>query len=542
MNCFPEFTYSVYVDGELPPDEVRAVDAHLVQCQRCRRSILALQEEGAVLRDVMREISPELARTGAAPARGAVVGLGPAIALTAVALAAGGWLLEQRLPQGVTWMNPLTFFGAYDMFFDFVFMARDRAPAVFDLGIAVGATAGIASLLTFLGSALLRRFVRVGSLGMLVLAIIAGAAAPSRAIDLRWGQQDVTVQASETVEESLVASAENIVIDGLIDGDVFALAERVEIRGTIRGNVLAGGREVVVSGKVDGSLHMFCETCTLEGEVRSNLYGAAEHVNVRDEARIGRDAFLFGDDVRMDGRTARDLFAAASSAAIRGAVGRSVTTRTERVSVLETASIGGDLDVKTPAHGRVEIASGASIGGETLQAELESPMPDHQSRFSDPDFYMRVVVLVASAFLVGMLLHTVVPQLFDGRLETGADFVRCLGFGFVALVATPLLLVVCFVTVVGIPIGIIGAFVYLTTLFVSVIVTAALVGSAVTRRVPEGTYGFGSALLLGLVILVIAVNLPFVGGLIRLLVGLTGMGLLAVSAIDAWRSSRPGLV
>ena len=36
-----------------------------------------------------------------------------------------------------------------------------------------------------------------------------------------------------------------------------------------------------------------------------------------------------------------------------------------------------------------------------------------------------------------------------------------------------------------------------------------------------------------------AVNLPFIGGLVRVLVGLTGMGLLIVSAIDTWRASRP---
>lgn len=540
MSCLPEYVYSVYVDGELPPDEVRRVEAHLVQCQRCRRSIVALQEEGGLLRDVFQERvrAPAAVAPTHARARGLVVGIGPALVIALLAYSAVGWVLDQRLPQGMSWLNPLSFFGAYDMLFDFVFIARDRAPALFDLGIAVGATAGFAGLLTFIGTALLRRVAGVGTLALLVTTLVAGAPAPGRALDLRFEQQHVTVQASETVSETLAASAESIVIDGVVDGDLLALAESIDIRGKVRGNVIAGGREVVVTGQVDGSLHVVCGVCSIEGEVTGNLYGAGERVNVRDSARIGRDAFLFGDNVQMDGSAGRDLWTGASSFELHGSVARDVASHTERINVFETASIGGDLDVKTSPNGSVDIASAAAIRGETTQAEVEHPMPHPKNRLSDPGFYMRVLVFIASAFLVGMVLHAVFPRLFGARLDTAGDFGRCLGFGFAALIATPLVLLLCVLTVVGIPIGVIGLFVYVTMLFVSLIVIAALVGSALTGAEPTSTHGFGTALLLGLVIVAVAMNLPFLGAPLRLLVGLAGMGLLVVTAIDTWRERR----
>ena len=75
-------------------------------------------------------------------------------------------------------------------------------------------------------------------------------------------------------------------------------------------------------------------------------------------------------------------------------------------------------------------------------------------------------------------------------------------------------------------------------LFVSTVVVAALVGCSITSLDPDSSHGFGLALLLGLVIVVASMSLPWVGGLLRLLIGLTGMGLLISTVHDMWQS-RP---
>ena len=97
-----------------------------------------------------------------------------------------------------------------------------------------------------------------------------------------------------------------------------------------------------------------------------------------------------------------------------------------------------------------------------------------------------------------------------------------------------------FIAVVGIPIGVIGIFLYLTSLFVSVIVVASLVGTSITASMgfkPE-VAGFGVSLLVGLVVVLVGMNLPFVGGLLRLLVMLTGLGLLIDGVLHVWHRSR----
>ena len=540
-GCLPEATYALYVDGELESERVRDVESHLIRCQECRVRILALEEEAQLLADVLLQRMP--AASAPVPARqrarGLAVGLVPSLAVSLLVVTVGGWLLEQRLP-GLSWWSPATFMGAYEMAFDAIFLVRDTIPAFFDLALAVGATVALASVLTFLMSALLRHLGSTAAALLLSAGIVGWVAAPpsAQAMDLRWDQESVEVAEGDTLEDTLVASAETIDIDGTVIGDVIALAERITIRGRVEGNVFAFSKSVLVTGVVDGSLHMGCDRCALEGGVERNLYGAAEDLLVAPSGRVGRDVYLFGDTVRMEGSSGRDLAAAGERVEIRGEVGRTVRTRSERLSVLDSARIGGDLMIEIRDEDDLEISPAATISGETTQQQVNDFHERQTNRWLDGGFYVRSLVFVASAFLVGLLLHAVFPQLFGGTLVTAGEFGRCLGWGFVALVATPLVLVLLAVSVVGIPIAVLGIFLYLTLLFVSTIVVAALVGSAVTGNDPEAAHGFGMALLLGLVVVVVLMNLPFVGGLLRVLVGLAGMGLVITTAADLWQERR----
>jgi len=543
MSCFPESRYSIYVDGELPDDETRAVESHLIQCQACRASIVALEEEATAIGDLLKQRVPPVVQRPPVRARaqGLAVGLVPSLALAAVVAAVGGWILEQRLPAGMSWINPLNLFGAYEMAFDTIFMIRDSAPVVFDLGLAVGATVALAAVLTFAVSALLRR---VGGrvAAVLLFAGITGASllasSPGSALEVRWDQQSVEVGEAEVLDDSLVASGETVDVNGSVRGDVVAFAERVVIRGEVQGNVFTAAEEVLVTGRIDGSLHMACRLCSLAGEVTHSVYGAGEQVDISETGRVGRDATLFGETLRVDGRAGRDLFVAGSWLDIRGEIGRSATSRTQRVRVFDAARIGGDLAMAVGRGGSADVDPGARIGGEVTETEMDHEMERERNRWVDGGFYMRVFVFIVSAFLVGMLMRALAPGIYLGSLATSGEFLRCLGFGFVALIVTPIALLLCAITVVGIPIAVLGTFVYLTVLFVSVVVVAALVGSSITGSAPESTHGFGLALLLGLVVVVAGMNVPWIGGLLRLLVGLTGMGLVITTLYDMWQSRK----
>jgi cytoskeletal protein CcmA (bactofilin family) len=345
----------------------------------------------------------------------------------------------------------------------------------------------------------------------------------------------VVIASGETLAETLVVSAESVRIEGRVEGDLVAMADRIRISGEVTGNVVVVGDEIDVEGVVQGSLYAAGDRVQIDGEVRGHVYAAAEDLMLLEAGRVGRDAATAGERVRIEGEVARDLFVAGRTIDVQGRIGRNLLVRGDEVTLLDAASVGGDFDARLPEGHAPEIAPGASIGGERIEGVLDHEGHAHRSRWMRPGFYMRTLVLMASAFLVGMLLHLVRPGLFEHALPAAADFFRELGLGFVTLVVTPVAIAIACVTVVGIPIGLMALFAFVTGLFLSGIVVAALLGQAVLGRRDESAPRFGVALLLGLVIVTVAVNLPFIGGLLRLVVLMTGTGMLVAHVRDSWR-------
>lgn len=539
MSCPREETLSFYVDGELLLDEVRPLESHLIGCRRCRATVLALRDEAAVLADVLHERT--LGSGQAAPpreqARGLVMGAAPALGIAALIVTTGGWLIENSLPAGTSWLSPVRLMGAYEMTLETIFMLRDRVPGLLETALTQGALFGVAALLTFLVSTLDKRLTRT-SIALLVAAGTAAAtlgAGDAGAFELRHGEKRVVVAAGETFAETLVVAAEEVRIEGTVDGDLVALAERVRVSGEVTGSVLAVADEVDVTGRIGRTLYVAGGVVRLEGEVAGPFYGVSEDLTLLGTSTVGADAATLGDRVRAEGRIGRDLFFAGDRLEVRGRVGRDLMVRGEEVALLDGAQVVGDLDARLRRDRTAEVAPGATIGGERIEGPLELDHERRRSRWMTRHFYMANLVFIVSAFIFGMLVHVVRPQLFASGLPTTADFFRELGIGFVTIVVVPVAIVVCFATVVGIPVGLIGVFLYLTALFLAMVVVGALVGRALLAPPAGSRSRFGASLLAGLVVLAVVVNLPFVGGLLRIVALMTGVGMLVTHFVDAWR-------
>jgi cytoskeletal protein CcmA (bactofilin family) len=541
MSCFPESTYSFYVDGELASDEVRMVETHLVQCRSCRSLVVALREEERLLADVFHERARQSFRRAprtAPPPRELALGLVPMVGLGVVALGVLGWIFESRLPSGIEWLNPFRLQGAYEMAFDLLFLIRDEVPGLLEFA---GASAGLASvslLLIFAVSVLSRRFTGTVALGLGLLALVAGPT-PSSALELHFHEDEVEVAAGETVDQTMIINANTVRVDGKVEGDlIVVLAERLILRGEVRGNVFSSARTIEMSGKVDGNFHAIGETVRVDGKVGGNMYSLSELVTISDAASVGRDSTHAAAGATVDGEVKRDLFVIGEWVEVRGSVGRNVDARADRVELLGGAKIDGDVDALFWSENEVEVAPGAVVSGEVRSRLHEHGRPSRFGRFMHWHFYVFLVIRLGAAFAFGMLLYALVPQLFAAHLETAGEFGHSLGMGFLALCATPIALCLIGITILGIPLALTGLAIYVCALYVASILVSALVGTQVMKPEAETWGSFGLALLVGLVIVIAATQIPFVGFPVRFVVVLTGLGLLVERLRSGWQAAR----
>jgi cytoskeletal protein CcmA (bactofilin family) len=540
MSCPHEWRVAAYVDAGLEPAETRRLEAHLVGCERCRGRVLALREEAralaALLGDEPAAPRPGAAIADAAPARGVAYGLPFAVGVTALATAVATALIEMRLPPGLGWLNPSTLLGVNDMLFDTIFMVRDRAPGWLELATALGALAGLAAIFTFLAGALLRRYAGAGVAVGLVLAL--GGAEAARAA-VRFEHRDsVRVARGETHAGTLAVSCESLEIEGVVVGDVLAFCERVAIRGEVEGSVIAIGREFELRGSVTGNVIAAGHQVTVEGAAGASAYLTGERVALAPGGRVARDAFLAGERVRVEGEVARDLTGFGERVEIDGEVGRDFEARAERVVIQPGARIGGGLSAHLSEPERLEVAEGAVIAGASDVHVLDRHGHTIWSRYREGSFYTWTAVGFVASFLIGLILHALAPSWFAGRIVTGRDFFVSLGLGAAFAVLAPLALVLLALTVVGIPAALIGLAAWAACLYFGAVVVAALLGRSLVKPRGESLREFGMALAVGLAVVVLIRNLPFVGPAAGWVIALVGVGVLVAQAYAAWQRSR----
>jgi cytoskeletal protein CcmA (bactofilin family) len=546
MGCFPESSWAGYVEGRLEPAQVRPLEAHLIRCRACRETVLALRERGAHAPGTAGETSAArpLAAIAPTPAagggRGRALGLAATLVALAAAVAAAGALLESGLARSTGWLGAArwSWGGAYAMAIDLVFLVRASAPTFFDLALPVAVMASASALLSFALSALRRRIGGPGAKLVLAAALLV-AAPPARAHFGLHEHEDVVVAAGSVHDSTLIASARNVTVDGVVEGDLVVLTEHLVVRGVVRGNVIAIAEELDVRGIVEGSLFAAGERVLVSGEVRGDAYGAGASFSLVGAGRIARDATLAAEEVVLEGRVGRDAnVALAERVEARGPVGRSLRVRSERLALLPGARVGGAVEASLPVGVEPVREPGAEIAGEIRVAHRERHGEAGFARFLDPWLYAWMALHLGAAFVLGMLMHWAAPGIFALHAETPRDMLRALGIGAATLIVVPLALLAAGATIVGIPVALIGAALLATALYAGLVAVAVLVGRALVRPDETGHGGFGFALAAGLAILVVLTHLPFLGGALRAVAIVIGLGLLVERARAAWRS-RP---
>ena len=219
---------------------------------------------------------------------------------------------------------------------------------------------------------------------------------------------------------------------------------------------------------------------------------------------------------------------------VRGDVGRNASVRTRRLHLEAPARIGGNLVARVRDATAVQVDEGAIVSGKTETRLL----PKEKSRYTRVGFYVWKLIWLAAAFLVGLALHALLPGLFPARLPGSVALLRAAGLGFVALVVVPAAALLLMLTLIGLPAGLLILGLWLAGLYLAQILVATLVGRGFLQKADAPPASMAPVLLVGLVFVAVSVNLPYVGGLVRFVVLVLGLGL---AVIGAHRGARRGV-
>jgi cytoskeletal protein CcmA (bactofilin family) len=305
----------------------------------------------------------------------------------------------------------------------------------------------------------------------------------------------VRIDENETFEGTLDATAGAVVIAGTVDGDVSATA----------GSVL-----VTETGRVTGDLNATAGSVLIEGTVDGSATVASAALELREGSSVG------------------GLDAGVADARIAGSIGGDAAVDAATLAVTPTATVDGSLTYRSED---ATVADGATItDGATRDDDLEVASPGGFGG-GDADLptipsWVGAVYSVLSSLLLGAILLLAAPNFGRRVAEVGTTQpLRSGGIGLLTLIGTPIALLILLVTIVGIPISLVGALVFGAVVFAATVYGAFVLG---TWLLSLGDYrNRWGALVAGVVAVAVVRQLPVIGGLARFVVLLLGLGAFA---------------
>jgi VIT1/CCC1 family predicted Fe2+/Mn2+ transporter len=249
---------------------------------------------------------------------------------------------------------------------------------------------------------------------------------------------------------------------------------------------------------------------------------------------MGNNASLFGAEAYVDGEVGRDLAAYAGFLSMESKIGRDVQFKGDRLLIRAPSTIGRNLDSTTKSEQDTQIDSGVSIQGKKT-IDFFKPKP---SKYRTLGYYVRQSLWIGAAFFTGLLLFGLFPQIGRIPLSNGRFVLTSGGVGFLAAVAAPVAALLLGITVIGLPIALVTLVLWLLGLYLAKIIVARYVGSAILKTRDDKLSSAALSLVVGLIVVLVCVDLPYVGGVINFFLVLIGFGALVMTAYQQFGNKK----
>ncbi len=327
-----------------------------------------------------------------------------------------------------------------------------------------------------------------------------------------------------------------IQIDGEVIGDLYVAANHIIMNGSVSGDIIGLARRATINGSVDGDVRLLAQSVELYGTVSHNISFIADQITIRDTAQVKGSITGLATNLTVLGPVAESIEGKYTNLLLASDVGKDVNVSINNdfnsgLHILATARINGD--VRYQALQLAQIAKGAVISG-NQNYDLLSAGNEHMwlINFGDSNWWLARLGYFASLLLTALILW----RLGAKRWQEVADSMlsrsrKSLWYGLPWLVFAPLLALMLIITLIGLPLGLVLGALYLASWYFYPAWACLYVTTALGLRFKSvKDLPIPWQIMLGLIIIIILQQLPFVGWFFSSVLYLLTVGAI----IESW--------
>jgi len=301
--------------------------------------------------------------------------------------------------------------------------------------------------------------------------LLVSLPALSGALELRAGEQSV-VQVNEVVTDDLYAAGAAVTHLGEAQHDLAAAGGNILIQGGVTGDLFIVGGTITVLGNVGDDVRIAGGTVSLRGNVAGDVIIVGGQVTL--SGPIGGDVVVAGGSVRIEGAVEGSVRTWGSSIVIDAPIGGSVESESEKLVLGERALIAGPLSYRAVSPS--DIPDDAVLGPVTYEKRTDIRDAAQKGLIAFVSLWLvaKFLMTVGCALIIGLYFEKYSREL--GKrvfLQPVPEFVA----GLVAMISLPIISLLFILSIIGMPLGIIGLMVSAGILLYGHVIAPIIVGS-----------------------------------------------------------------
>ena len=332
-----------------------------------------------------------------------------------------------------------------------------------------------------------------------------------------------TITINDTVINDILLVGGKIIFNGFVGDDIRCAGGNIRISKNVMGDVVVTGGEVMIdNGVTIGSLLSSSGNVVIDGIVNGELKGFFGTLSIN--GIINNNIECRGGKINLNGTIN----------------GKSVIVARE-INVASTAIFNNDIRY-WQKNGAINFQNNVKTGKATFDPSLRMN--------TEQWYFLGTATLLGFLAYLGMVFVCIlfIQYLFSATLKNAANTVfnntlSSFGIGFLFFILIPIITLITFFTIIGVPIGILLSIFYIIIIALATIITSTIAANWFNNRFNKN-WKFGhlifSALAIFIVLKLIAV-MPIVGWLVSILCVCISVGAIIITIYNQ-RKQRSVLI
>jgi len=326
---------------------------------------------------------------------------------------------------------------------------------------------------------------------------------------------EVTI--SKAFPDDLYIAGGQISIDAPVYGDCVLAGGTININDSIQSDLIVGGGDIKVRGPVGDDIRVAGGTIEIDSEILDDLIVFGGQVKVTENALIHGNLVSYGGELDIDGTVLGAVKASGGEITVKGTAHGPASLSAGDLEIKKGARFLSDVNYWSD-DGEVDFGNSVENGDAVFDQSLAAEGED----YTDTGTLLGIGIFFTILFLLGGLLILILLEWAFGKWFSGAarevekGWPNTLGVGAIYVIGLPVLVILSFLIVIGIPIGVFGLVFYIFTMVFGNFV-AALALAHLWKDKKGKTWGVMLTSLIALaiaVLLQLLTSIPFLGWLI----------------------------